>query len=158
MKDENKVEAVGDELRVRDILIDMLRFQPARAVARKTMSGNTTMAEMIVQLTNSEEEALMWATELLRISRDVVARRVESGGSLAPSKPLLAILLDAGKVQPLTPFAQIAREVPNTILWQSLKGNEMALAVETGSEVAQQWMLQVFCQCEVFIRAKSKGK
>lgn len=159
---EKKVATATGVSGVRGILIEMLRRQPARAVAWKAMSGYITMAQMIELLTNSDETGLVWATDLLRVARDVIAVRAESGGSLAPSKQLRTIVPDVRKVQPLNPFAQLARETPKKVLWHdstgSLTGNEMGTAVEEGTEAALQWVTQMFCQCEVFLLNSSKGK
>jgi hypothetical protein len=162
MTGEDKVETATETLGVRDILIELLRRQPARAIAWKAMSSYITMAQMIELLTNSDETGLVWATDLLRVARDVIARRADSGAPLAPGKQLRAVLPDVRKVQSLNPLAQLAREEPNKVLWQdstgSLTGAEMGLAIEEGTEAALQWVMQVFSQCEVFLLNGSKGK
>lgn len=97
-----------NQKRIRVFVAEYLQTLPSDQVVWKTMSGDLTSQDMIKSLQANEESALIWLSELLRVWRDVLARR-----SLKFDTPLEMIELDVSQVD-LAPFQSLLKEMTTT--------------------------------------------
>lgn len=83
-----------ETLTIRQAMLNRLGSLSPDAVVHRTMSQNTTAAEMVELLTNRDTQGLMWGSDVLRIARDMLARSAKRN-----DVPVVTPCADAKAVQ-----------------------------------------------------------